>query len=58
MARTMTFCGSVEGKEKLGYKEELFCPYKIYQDYKDRVLASGGVFEAEQCTNEFIINFE
>jgi len=51
----MTFCASVSNKEKLGFKDNVFCPYNTLNEYKARVSADGGTFEADQCVLDYII---
>jgi len=50
----MTFCGNLSGKEKLGYKENPFCPSLSLSIYKKRVLDDGGTFESEQCVLDYL----
>ncbi len=38
----------------VGYGEPINTFDSLYYGYKDRVLAAGGIFEAEQCTKDFV----
>ena len=56
-AKTMTLCGSVSGKEKLGLPESIICPYSVYNKWETVLLAeTDGVVSSESCTINQLIN--
>lgn len=54
MPRTITFCGSITGKEKLGYNVNDLCVYSVYNDYIERSSLDGGTEVNNVCLFAYI----
>ena len=54
MPVTMTFCGSITNKEKLGYDTTQLCAYSVYNNYIERATLDGGSETSNVCLFSYI----